>query len=355
MTDAHADSEARVSGSRKLLLVVLLVGLVAVLFFYDQGAAEHYVGKAYSKVGTASQKVVRWTSRVFDSSAPNCPAEPATASDASTAAANQSTARSTPGAVDVPAKAAQPATEVAAVDANSGTAPAPTGESAANPSAGTYPPGSWSSIPEHGSAPRIVAAMPPSGLSAPPPSVPKPEAVIESSTGPVAPPPAPAPLSSVAPAEAPPVASAPRPPIPAGSYPVRPSGSAPLLEIPSPSRPTTSGAHGSLPEGGLAPARTAAAEKRVDDAIREYRKHLAANPNDTNAFGELGNVYLSAGRGAEAAQNYYEAATRMIDAGRIDAVAPLMPIIRRHEPMLYALLERKAARAVQGDGTRPRR
>ena len=145
----------------------------------------------------------------------------------------------------------------------------------------------------------------------------------------------------------------PRPPIADWSYPVRPAKPTPLLPVPETSRPSV--VEPRETGDGLEPARTAAAERRVDDAIREYRRYLAIRPNDTNAFGELGNVYLSAGRYAEAAQNYYEAATRLIDAGRIDAVAPLMPIIRRHEPMLYALLERKAARAVQNDGIGTRR
>ena len=63
----------------------------------------------------------------------------------------------------------------------------------------------------------------------------------------------------------------------------------------------------------------------------------------SDAYGELGNVYVTIGRFPEAAQNYYEAATRLVDAGHISSVARLMPIMERYEPMLAALIKEKIA------------
>jgi tetratricopeptide (TPR) repeat protein len=99
---------------------------------------------------------------------------------------------------------------------------------------------------------------------------------------------------------------------------------------------------------GLAPARQAAAAGRLSESVREYSRYLASHPNDGNAYGELGNVYLKSGRFPEAAQNYYEAASRLVDAGYLDAVAPLMPIMERYEPMLAALVKEKITQSRRG-------
>ena len=63
---------------------------------------------------------------------------------------------------------------------------------------------------------------------------------------------------------------------------------------------------------------------------------------------------MKMGRFPEAAQNYYEAATRLIDAGHLNAVASLMPVIQMHEPMLATLLNKKIANAA-GDNPGYRR
>lgn len=346
MVDAHSGDEGGVTGSRKLLLVLLLAALVAILFFYDQGAAENYAGKAYSKVSSASHKVARWTQRMFESGAPNC--EPGI-SKAPLESSVESVPAATVAAGDRPADAVTPSGENVPGVQVPDNAASPASGATANALTTPYPPGSWSSIPEQGKAPPpLPDPLPPIAAAGP-----------TSSAPPLAPVPPRVPDTPTSGAPAQPLPQVPaivdsRPPITEWSYPVRPAKPAPLLPVPEAPRPAVIEPRDTV-EDGLAPARTAAAERRIDDAIREYRKYLAIHPNDTNAFGELGNVYLSAGRNTEAAQNYYEAATRLIDAGRIDAVAPLMPIIRRHEPMLYALLERKAARAVQREGVGARR
>ena len=99
---------------------------------------------------------------------------------------------------------------------------------------------------------------------------------------------------------------------------------------------------------GLDSARQAAAAGHLPEAIRQYVQYLAKHPNDGDAYGELGNVYLKGKHFPEAAQNYYETATRLIDAGYADAVAPLMPIIERYEPMLATLIKEKIAHSRRG-------
>ena len=105
---------------------------------------------------------------------------------------------------------------------------------------------------------------------------------------------------------------------------------------------------------GLATARKSALAGRPGEAIHEYLQYLASNPHDFNAYGELGNVYMKIGRYPEAAQNYYEAATRLIDARQINAIASLMPIIQMYEPMLANLLNQKIARATERNRGQPR-
>ena len=105
---------------------------------------------------------------------------------------------------------------------------------------------------------------------------------------------------------------------------------------------------GSESNDGLALARKSAQAGRLGESVHYYLQYLTAHPHDVNAYGELGNVYLKTGRYPEAAQNYYEAATRLIDAGQMNAVTSLMPIIQMHEPMLANLLNQKIARATEG-------
>ena len=62
-------------------------------------------------------------------------------------------------------------------------------------------------------------------------------------------------------------------------------------------------------------ARSAFARGDVSQAISLYQNLLAQKPDDVDALGELGNVFLSAGRLQEAAGAYYETAVRLARAG----------------------------------------
>ncbi len=90
-------------------------------------------------------------------------------------------------------------------------------------------------------------------------------------------------------------------------------------------------------------ARQAYANRQYQDSIRVYRGYLARNDDDPSAFGELGNVLLSAGRPQEAAQAYYEASSRLIDFGQPGSVYLLLPHIEQHDPLLAAVLTRRLA------------
>lgn len=62
-------------------------------------------------------------------------------------------------------------------------------------------------------------------------------------------------------------------------------------------------------------------------AITLYRELSDLNPDDPNAYGELGNVLYSQGRWQQAGQAYYEAATRLLQQGQMEQVQYLYRVI----------------------------
>jgi hypothetical protein len=88
-------------------------------------------------------------------------------------------------------------------------------------------------------------------------------------------------------------------------------------------------------------ARNWVSHKKYDFAIIAYKKHIAANPNDVNGYGEIGNVYLLAKQYPQAANSFYEAANRLLDAGYIDEVLPMLPVIAQYQPELAVKLKSK--------------
>ena len=110
-------------------------------------------------------------------------------------------------------------------------------------------------------------------------------------------------------------------------------------------------ARGTPPAGeNVYAAREAAIRGNYTEAAWLYQRYLATHPDDMNAYGELGNVFMLAGQPRQAAQAYYEAANRLLDRGAVRNVAPLMPIIQQYDPMLATLLQRKAQAARQPAG-----
>ena len=78
----------------------------------------------------------------------------------------------------------------------------------------------------------------------------------------------------------------------------------------------------------LAAAREAFWLHNYDDAEKSYRALTELEPQNPDGFGELGNMYFSQGRWEEAAAAYFEAGTRLISEGRLDAARELVNVIR---------------------------
>ena len=67
----------------------------------------------------------------------------------------------------------------------------------------------------------------------------------------------------------------------------------------------------------------------IDVSIRNYQEVIATSSDNYDAYGELGNVYLSRGSKKEAADAYFQAATILVKAGRIDRARSLLPMLDR--------------------------
>jgi Tetratricopeptide repeat len=78
----------------------------------------------------------------------------------------------------------------------------------------------------------------------------------------------------------------------------------------------------------LAAAREAFWMHNYDDAEKNYRALTELEPKNPDGYGELGNMYFSQGRWDEAAAAYYEAGTRLITEGRLEAARELVNVIR---------------------------
>lgn len=78
----------------------------------------------------------------------------------------------------------------------------------------------------------------------------------------------------------------------------------------------------------LAAAREAFWLHNYEDAEKNYRALTELEPDNPDGYGELGNMYFSQGRWDEAAAAYYEAGTRLVAEGRLDAARELVNVIR---------------------------
>ncbi|NNJ96833.1 MAG: hypothetical protein HKP12_06700 [Gammaproteobacteria bacterium] len=67
----------------------------------------------------------------------------------------------------------------------------------------------------------------------------------------------------------------------------------------------------------------------IDVSIRNYKEVIATSSDNYDAYGELGNVYLSRGSEKEAADAYFEAAAILVKTGRIDRARSLLPMLGR--------------------------
>lgn len=124
--------------------------------------------------------------------------------------------------------------------------------------------------------------------------------------------------------------------------------SADATQAPAPTAPQASTAPASeaaVAGDALARAREAFARKDIDAAIGAYRAYIKQNPGAIGARGELGNVYYAAGRKQDAAQMFFECATKNLDAGNVSGAKALVGAVREGNPAMADDLERRIATA----------
>jgi len=400
MNQMQSKEPDSMSGTRRIWLLLLLLVLIVVLVTYDQGSARVYGEKAYTSATTLTEKATRWAKQLYECGLPGCKSvktpAPATAANVQpntpASAGKENTPSTTPampapgneqksawalaappsdmsspgsqeqsGSQNYPSQAAYPAyppsSAFGAGNAASGSA-APAAETPAAPAQPPQPPQPPVTAPIAAAAPATPAAdsaQLPYLSPASPPVPPLPAKPVFATGKPEAPDYPVAPDDPAAKPAAPAEAALP----PAASPSQPPQG---LLPPPRVARPDqrqnqyqkSAPLSGRESNDGLSLARKSAQAGRLDESVHIYLHYLTVSPHDVNAYGVLCNVYFRMGRFSEAAQNYYEAATRLIDAGQMNAIVSLMPVIQMHEPMLANLLNQKIARATEGNRGQPR-
>lgn len=312
------------TGSFGLILVLLLLALLAFSFWYTGPDGRTYGDAALQDAQEFTAKVVRKAKRVYHCAVQGCKNKPtqeaiapapATEPEANTMAQAATPATATeptaPAATSPSAAASSPATTTAAAPA--------TAEAAAPPVFRTnpiLPPG----VLSNSQAPKLPAEAAGTPLAAPTPE----PAML-----------APAPQNLSAPT------TAPQAYVPFSNPQVSVSNAGPVLP---PATPAAVERAAQPVARQLLSARRSLQEHRYQDAIALYRKQLAETPDNIDAYGELGNTLLLVQRHQEAAQSYYEAATRLLDAGLADSAMRMLPVIEQYEPILAGLLRTKAAR-----------
>ena len=377
MSHPSHNEPAGKGSSRLLWLLLLLLVLILALVLYDQGGARQFGQKAYSNAVQITHKVSGLARSLYSCGIQGCPEKAsneqrATAPGKMAVAGQETNAAPATPPSSAPATEPQGATPATPEQYLQGQGPGASGspqypaypDQAPDSSFGNREAGAVSPNPtapmmaspqqEQSFPPPMMAPMQPMPESAPArpeyqefpqhPSVMAPQMMPPQMMAPMQPMPESAPARPEYP-EFPQYPSVMAPPM------MPPQMMSPQAANPLPDRPNMDTDYGT---DRLNRARGAAQGGYFGESVREYRRHLASYPNDVDAYGELGNVYLKMGRYPEAAQSYYEAAARMIDAGYFDAVAAMMPIIQTHEPMLASLLKKKMANA-NWDNQDPRR
>jgi tetratricopeptide (TPR) repeat protein len=67
----------------------------------------------------------------------------------------------------------------------------------------------------------------------------------------------------------------------------------------------------------------------IEGSISNYQQVIANSTDNYDAYGELGNVYLSRGKYREAASAYFEAASILVRLGQADRARSLLPMLER--------------------------
>ena len=67
----------------------------------------------------------------------------------------------------------------------------------------------------------------------------------------------------------------------------------------------------------------------IESSISNYQQVIASSTDNYDAYGELGNVYLSRGKYREAASAYFEAASILVRQGQAGRARSLLPMLER--------------------------
>ncbi len=94
----------------------------------------------------------------------------------------------------------------------------------------------------------------------------------------------------------------------------------------------------------LGAARRAFSAGDLNWSLHYYRTYLKTEKRDANAWGELGNVFFSAGNLVDSAQAYFNASNILIDQGQTTQATRLIPSIRAGNPRLSEALEQRLAK-----------
>lgn len=138
----------------------------------------------------------------------------------------------------------------------------------------------------------------------------------------------------------PPVPQAPPQPMAASRPQVPPTA---MMQQPPSAPPVPAPAARPEPAQPAAPAQKSEAEIRqlwigarqeyhrgnVQQSIANYQQVIASSTDNYDAYGELGNVYLSRGQYQEAAGAYYEAGVILVKLGQTRRARSLLPILER--------------------------
>lgn len=109
---------------------------------------------------------------------------------------------------------------------------------------------------------------------------------------------------------------------------------------------------GEAGEGAVSPleqrwygARQAYWDGDLAEAERRYQELVIANPDEADAYGELGNLYYSQGAWVEAAKMYYRAGVLLIEHGEAERAGTLVGILTALNPNLAEDLQNELDRA----------
>ena len=97
-------------------------------------------------------------------------------------------------------------------------------------------------------------------------------------------------------------------------------------------------------------ARSAFWRHDYQQAEKDYQALIQLDPDDPDAYGELGNVYFSQGNWKAAGGAFYEAALRLIESGQVGRARHLLTVIQGLDPERAGELEQQLATAQGGAG-----